>query len=274
MKINTLYTYKSEQQVWRILLTDEDQFVIETRDLNTREVFFNCIEIETGKEIFKDYQLEEKFWIGIETIYKDVIFFHKYAQPDMPGHKEIFCFDIASQKLLWKQDTLTFLFAHNDQVICAANTFEGWHYYALDYKTGEIVADYGENTAQINTLKNLAEDEKDFSRYKFPEKITKEIIKKIEEETVLKDTLLKLDIIGDVEYTYYDDLFLMNYHYKIPGGIIQNKFTAVDLEENKIIFNEILITEAKAFVPDTFFVYKDILILLKERNQIIICRIE
>jgi hypothetical protein len=273
MKIKKLYTYKSEQNVWRILLTNADQFVIETRDVNTKEVFFNCIDIKSGKTVFKDYQLEEKYWAGIETIYKDVIFFHKYAKPDMPGHKEIFCFDIASQKILWQQDALTFLFVYSDLVICSVNTFEGWHFYALDYKTGEIVTDYGENAAQINTLKNLAEGEKDFSQYKFPEKITKEIIKKIEEETIIKESLRNLDIIGDVEYTYYDDLFLMNYHYR-AGGILQNKFTAVDLEKNKIIFNEILNSEAKAFVPDTFFVYKDILILLKERDQIIICRIE
>ncbi len=274
MKIKKLYTYETKQHVWRILLTDAGQFVIETRDIETKEVFFNCIDIETGKPLFKDYQPEEKYWVGIETIYKDVIFFHKYAKPDLPGHKEIFCFDIAAQKILWKQGAYTFLFVYNDQVICAADTFEGWHFYALDYKTGEVVTDYGENAAQINSLRNLAEDEKDYSLYKFPEKITKEIIKKIEEETVIKDTLRSLDIIGDVEYTYYEDLFLMNYHYKIAGGLMQNKFTAVDLERNKIIFNEILNSEAKAFVPDTFFVHRNILILLKERNQIIICRIE
>lgn len=274
MKIKKLYTYKSEQQIWRILLTGAEQFIIETRDPDSREVFFNCIDIETGKPLFKDYQFEEKSWIGIEVIYKDVIFFHKYAKPDMPGHKEIICFDIASQKVLWSNDRLAFLFVYNDQVISSVNTFEGWHFYALDYRTGEVVADYGENAAQINQMRNLAEDEKDFSLYKFPDKITKDLIRKIDGKTVIKDLILNLDIIEDVEYTSYEDLFLMNYHHRDAGNFLRNKFAAVDLEKNKIIFEEVLNNDAKAYAPDCFFIHKNILILLKDKNQIIICRIE
>lgn len=274
MKIKKLYTYKSQQQIWRILLTDFNQFVIETRDTETRDVFFNCIDIETGKPIFKDFQFEEKSWIGIETIYKDVIFFHKYAQPDMPGHKEIICFETATQKILWQEDKLTFLFAYNDQVISSVNTFEGWHFYALDYKTGNIIADYGENAAVVNQMRNEAEDARDYSLYKFPDKMTKDLVRNIEGNTKIKDLILNLDIVGDVEYTSLGDLFLMNYHHRGVGNIMRNSFAAVDLEKNKIIYEEILNSEAKNFVPDCFFVYSNILVLLKEKDQIIICRIE
>lgn len=274
MKINKLHTYKSEQQIWRILLTDFSQLVIETRDTDSREVFFNCIELETGKPVFSDLQFEEKSWIGIEAIYKDVIFLHKYAQPQMPGHKEIICLDIATQQILWRSDSLVFQFVFNDQVIAAANTFEGWHYYALDYKTGEVITDYGENGAQINQMRNSAEDEKDFSHYKFPDKITKDLVRQIEGKTAIKDIILNLDIIEDVEYTSYKDLFLMNYHYRDVGNFLRNKFAAIDLEKNEVIFEEVLNENARGFAADCFFVYRNILILLKERDRIIICRIE
>ncbi len=274
MKIKKLYTYNSGQQIWRILITEGEQFIIETRDPDTKDVFFNCIDIETGKPVFKDFQHEEKSWIGIEAVYKDVIIFHKYAKHDLPGHKEIICMDIATQQILWCEDKLTFMFIYNSQVIASIDTFEGWHFYALDYRSGEIVADYGENAAQINQMRNLAEDEKDYSNYKFPDKMTKDIIRQIEGETVIKDLILNIDIFGEVEYTSTGDLFLMNYHQRESGNIMRNKFAAVDLEKNKIIFEEILNTETSTFAPDCFFVYKNILILLKEKNQIIICRIE
>lgn len=274
MKIKKLYTYKSKQQIWRILLTDFNQLVIETRDSETREVFFNCVDIETGKPVFKDFQFEEKSWIGIEAVYKDVIIFHKYIQPDLPGHKEIICFDTASQKILWSEDKLTFLFLYNDQVISSVNTFDGWHFYALDYKSGQIVADYGENALQINQMRNASDEEKDFSLYKFPDKMAKDLIRKIEGDTKIKDLILNLDIVGDVEYTSHNDLFLMNYHHRDIGNITRNKFAAIDLERNKVIFEEVLNSEVKAFVPDCFFVYRNFLILLKEKDQIIIGRIE
>jgi hypothetical protein len=274
MKINKLYTYKSEQQIWRILLTDFRQFVIETRDPDSREVFFNCIDIETGNTIFKDYQFDEKSWIGIETIYKDVVFFHKYAQPSLPGHKEIICFDIAAQQVLWRSDSLTFQFVSNDQVIAAASTYSGWHFYALNYKTGEVITDYGENASQIQQMRNSADDEKDYSRYKFPEKITKDLIKHLDGDTAIKDIILNLDIIEDVEYTSYEDLFLMNYHHRETGNFLRNKFAAVDLTKNKVIFEEVLNNNAKGYAPDCFFIYENILILLQEKDRIIIYRIE
>lgn len=274
MKIKKLYTYTSQKQIWRILLTGENQFVIETRDMITRDVFFSCIDIAAGKPLLSDFQFEEKSWIGIEAVYKDVILFHKYAKPDMPGHKEIICFDIATQKILWQEEKLSFLFVYNDQVVSSVNTFEGWHFYALDYKTGEMVADYGENAQLINQMRAVAESEKDYSDYKFPERITKDIIRNLEGDTVIKDIILGIDILGDVEYTSLEDLYVMNYHHRDKGNITRNKFAAIDLSKNKVIFEEILNSDTKAIVPDCFFIYKNYLILLKEKNQIIVCRIE
>ena len=274
MKIKKLYAYKSKQHVWRILLTDSNQFLIETRDVNSKEVFFNCIDIKTGKPIFSDFQFEEKYWMGIETIYKDVIIFHKYAKPDMPGHKEIICFDIASQKVLWSNDTLIYLFIYNDQVLAASESFTGHTYYALDYRSGQVSATYGDNSALINQLKIKAEEEKDYSAYKFPEKISKETLLQIEDETQVKEIIKNLDIIGDVEYTSYENLLLMNYFFRAGGRKLQNKFTAIDLAANKVVFENVLMEDAKGFAPDSFFVYNNILILLKERDQVIVCGIE
>jgi len=274
MAINKLYTYKSEQQIWRILLTDSDQFVIETRDAATKEVFFNCIDAYTGKTVFRDYQFSEKSWIGIEAVYKDVIFFHKYAQPDLPGHKEIICFETASQKILWTNNSLTFMFVYNGQAAASVETFEGRRFYLLDYKTGMITADLGENPLQINRMKNMAEEEKDYSQYKFTDKISKETIKNLEGAGALKDLLRNLDIVEDVEYTSYKDYLLVNFHQRENGNNLRNRFAAVDLISNEVVFEETLNSNSKVITPDSFFVYRDILILLREKDQIIICRFE
>ena len=99
MEIKKLYSYKSEKQIWRILISGSDKLILETRDLNTKEVFFNCLFIENGKSIFSNLQLDEKCWIGIEDIYKGIIFFHYFPKPDMPHHKGIIAFDITAQKI-------------------------------------------------------------------------------------------------------------------------------------------------------------------------------
>ncbi|HUX92187.1 MAG TPA: DUF4905 domain-containing protein, partial [Ignavibacteriaceae bacterium] len=93
MKIKKEYEYSNRRQIWRLIPTDSGKIIIEDRNVETKEAFFNCLDIYTGKKKFSNLQLDEKYWIGIETIYKDIIFFHKYLKPDMPGHIGIIAYD-------------------------------------------------------------------------------------------------------------------------------------------------------------------------------------
>jgi hypothetical protein len=111
MKIKKLYEFTHKRQLWRILPTNTGKLLIEERDTQLKEAYFNCLEIDKGKKIFENIQLEEKFWIGIESVYRDIIFFHKYLKPDMPAHKGIIAFDINSASILWENMDYNFLFA-------------------------------------------------------------------------------------------------------------------------------------------------------------------
>ena len=93
-----------------MLPTSTGKLIIEERDIENKEVFFNCIDISTGERIFSDFQLDEKFWVGIEAIDEDVIYFHKFMKPDMPGHQGIIAFDINSESILWENSEYSFLF--------------------------------------------------------------------------------------------------------------------------------------------------------------------
>ena len=79
-KISKTYSFTNKKQIWRLLLTKSDKLIIETRDTENKEVFFTCLDAFTGEPVFKNLQMDEKFWIGIETTYKDIIFFHKCNQ--------------------------------------------------------------------------------------------------------------------------------------------------------------------------------------------------
>ena len=108
MRLKKSFSFSDKNQIWRLLISNTDKLVIETRNTEAKEVFFHCIDFEKGKVLFNNFQFDEKFWIGIEAIQKDKIFFHKFAKPNMPDHKKIICYDIIQQKILWQNDELTF----------------------------------------------------------------------------------------------------------------------------------------------------------------------
>jgi hypothetical protein len=52
-----------------------------------------------------------------------------------------------------------------------------------------------------------------------------------------------------------------------------NKFIAIDLYTGKKLLTEVLNKEAKSLFTDSFFVYKDFLFLLIEKNEIEVYRL-
>ena len=273
MKIEKSYTFKNEKQIWRLLLTSSDKLLIETRDTENKEVHFSCLDAFTGKPIFENLQLEEKFWVGIETTYKDLIFFHKFAKPDMPGHKEIIAFDINTQKVLWQTDEYAFLFIYNERVYCFKQMFEGQKFFALDYKTGELVEELESDYDAIDDLSARSEEENHYNDYLFPIQFSEEFV---ESETISKITKEKtkdLQVTGEIEYNVYENILLMNFYNKVFEGSLVNNFFAFDIETEKELFNIVLNSDANAFVPDSFFLYKNLLFLLKGKKEVLVCSI-
>jgi hypothetical protein len=273
MEITKLYSYKSTGQIWRILISDSEKLLIETRDTNTKEVFYNCFDLESGEKFFSDLQLDDKIWIGIEAVYKDIILFHKFPKPDLPQHKQIIAYDIASEKILWTNTDLSFLFIHNNLVYAFQQEFEGRSFYALDYLNGEIVKEYGNDFKTVNKFRSQSEEEKDWSKYIYPK-----IFNNAENDARILETIKtntkNLAIEGEAEYNLFQDLLLFNFHNKILEGFFVNKFLAVDLKRGQIVLSEILNAKTSALFTDSFFVYKNLLFLLKEKNEIAVYKLE
>ena len=266
MKLHRNYTFSNNRQIWRIVPGGEGKLVIEERDPVTREVFFSCIEMDTGKVLLDGLQFDEKFWIGIEDVYKDVILFHKYHKPDMPWHSGIIAYDINKKVQLWNSEEFIFSLVYDNILYCYKNKFEGRSYCKLNYKTGELIADIGENSNVIAGLKELRDSEI-YNGYKFPEVLNHsngeiaEIIDKMRSDEV---------ITGKIDYLKINDLLLTSYHRVINEGKLQNCFKALDIRLKKVIFMEILNKEITNFIPDSFFLINDLIFLLKEKEKLFV----
>ena len=229
MKLKKLYKHNNKKQIWRILPTTNNKVVLEERDAKTKEVFFSCLDIESGKKIFKDIQLEEKNWIGIESIYKDVIFFHTYGKPDMPAHKRIIAFDILSQSILWQNDSYVFSFVYEEKVYCYQQRFESRVFFALDYLTGNVLEDFGNDASTINKLKEESDAKFWEQNYLFPEYFSRNNSAEIDNQKYLKQILTEKVIKGEISYLNYEGILLFNYHEVAKNNTYTNIFTVVDL---------------------------------------------
>ncbi len=268
MKIKKKYTHHNKRPIWRVLPTETSKLIVEEREKDNKQVYFNCLNIESGKKIFKNFQLEEKFWIGIEAIYNDMIYFHKFVKPDMPQHVGIIAMDLNEQKILWENFNISFLFIWKEKVYSFQQMFEGRKYFSLDYKSGNLLEDFGDDVGLINEVKKELDESDAYAGYLFPISYNSNITVAANLKEVFQKLRNDFTFSGNIEYVQKNNLLLFNFHIVNSEGNLSNRFKALDLSSGKYIFEETLIKETKTFAPDSFFVKDDLLFILFGKNRL------
>ncbi len=273
MKLKKLYKHDNGKQIWRILPTSNNKVVIEERDIKTKEVYFNCLEIDSGKKLFNEFQFDEKNWIGIESIYKDIIFVHSYLKPDMPAHKSIIAFDILSQSILWQNDDYIFSFVCDDKVYCYQQRFESRVFFALDYLTGNVVDDFGTDSTKLQQFREEANSEFEKQNYLFPEYFDRNDIVTENYQKYLLQILTDNVIKGKISHLRMADLLMYNYHEINKNNTFNNIFVTFDLRKNKILLKETLDKNLVNLMPESFFVKDNFLFLIIDKTKLFVYQI-
>lgn len=265
-KIKKQYSFTNYRQIWRLIPTDSDKIIIEEREKNKKEVFFNCLNIKTGEIIFNNLQLLDKFWTGIEIVYKDIIFFHNYLKPGLPIHTGIIAFNIESKKIVWKTDDYNYLYIKDDKVYTYKSKFEGREFSILDYRTGKLLEDLGSDPKNINIIR--AEESKNPEEIIFPKQINlsfnysfTNIINELKTEKTLADLL---------NYIELDNLLFINFHEVLSTGNYRNKIRIIEIDSKKVILEEILDRETKLLLPESFFIINRLVLLIKEKIKLVV----
>lgn len=266
------YSFSNNRDIWRLIPSESGYLIIQERDFKTKEFFFNGLSIGDGKIIFKDHQLDEKYWIGIEAVYKDKIFFHKYRKPDMPGHKGIYALDISSQKVIWQNEDLIFQFVKEEKIFACQSTFDGREYFMLNYLTGEIIERLDCDAKQINKLReeSFKEDFTNkflFSERKNPDDKTPEFLE------VFKSIKNTSEVIGEINWLVYNDAVLFNYHVALKEKTYTNYFEVFDISRKKKLLKEKINSGVSSLIPESFFMLDNLLFLLVEKTKLVVYKI-
>ena len=270
MKLKKIYRFDNKRQIWRIIPTETNKLIVEEREPEKKQAYFNCLALDSGKKLLKDFQLEDKFWVGIEAVRNDIIFFHKFAKPDMPKHRGIFAFDIRNKNVLWENSELIFQFLLKEKLYAFREKFQGRSYVSINPLTGEIIEEVGENYNFINALRNESLIEEDSKGQMFPEIFETDSLNDNRAENFIKSLRNVFVISGKIEYILKNELLLLSFHEVSFKGNFNNLFKAVDLSTGKYILEEVIAKETSLYLTDSFFVKDDYLFLLfgKTRLQV------
>lgn len=300
MKLKKKLNFKSNNQIWRILISDisnlsSEKLLIEERDLNRKEVYYSCIDLSSDKMLFNQWQPEiliepninlddiiqnglmnktndfdfnttkEKFWFGVEAFYSDLIFFHSFLKPDLPIHKGLFIFDLFNRKIVWQSNDYNYLFIHKDELYAYQQSFDGRIYFKLNPFTGELIEELGNNDILIKELKDDF-DAENYNSYSFPEQNF--LLLNSEYSDLITKFVSEHAVKEKPEIIKYEDTLLISFHTLNKNGFYNNNFQVLDINTKKIIFKDVLNKNVEKLQFDSFFIKNNILYLLKEKNEL------
>lgn len=267
IKVQKLFSFNQGRNIWRIILTDLDQIVIEERDINKKEVYFSCIDRISGKSFWKNKTfLDEKFWIGIEGTIGNYLILHQFQKPDMPNHKKIIAVDLNSGEILWVNDDLTFYDLDENYIYGFIPRFEQNEFFKLSIESGEILDNLGNDDEARPFLDSIKE--KDYSRYSF----TQNLNSNLNDESITKfvnQFITDSYYVNFCEYINRSSYLIFNVYDKIEPKSLINRLIVIDKLEGKPILIETLNRATPAPVPDSFFMFDDDLYFIKDKVELI-----
>jgi len=264
------WSYAAHGSIWRIEISESGKILGESRDQEQKVVSFFCLEAETGVLRWQDRKLEERWWIGIESLQGETLLLHQFAQPDLPEHKSIIALDIRTGKERWRNDELTYWFGLRGKVYAYRSTFDKRIGYMLDLDTGVTEQTFSENLDELRALRTVSFQEASPGGSRFPEVLVQTLEDASITGLVEKETSGKR-VAGDVEYIRERHSLLFSYHELGRGSssevpLYDSHFVIFDLRRRKRVYSEVLARGLRIPVPNSFFVRHPFAYFVKNQN--------
>jgi hypothetical protein len=258
--------------IWRIILTAQNTIIGETRDQSAKVVRFFSVDAYSGNPLWKGFQFDEPWWIGIETAYDSWLILHGFARPDMPEHRGIWMVDLATGKLLWKNNELTFWFISHQKLFAYKYIFDKRLGYEIDLSTGNILYEYGDHLDDLHELRKQAvqKESEDQQGILLPD-VFRKGQGSLEVDAVIQKTTGGNALDGWTEYLLHENILIISYYQKeelSESAGLKNILSVYNLKRKISVFHEIIAHGLQIPSMDTFFVKNEYAYFIKNQNTL------
>jgi hypothetical protein len=234
-------------QIWKFMIDESAGLLFaEVRDAEKREVSFASIDLNTGVLNFSGLTLPEKWLSGLQGSFNGTLFLHGYLSAQSPIHKGIVAFDGTTCTELWSNYTYAISNITINGPIAYNAQIQPPLRYLLDSQTGAMLRPYN---ASIDA--------------------------DIEQHIALPDILIAMpsgfnvffesEPTGNFHYMEHNDFRIVSLHTINNGLLKQHLFVTLN---GDIVYTDILTDEIQKLQPESFIMYKNQLIYIKNTREL------
>jgi hypothetical protein len=234
------------------LLPEKNLLLLEVRSPQEKRVSFFALQYQDNVFLWKNFQLEEAWWVSLSAAVADKMIFTIYLETQNPDKKGILVYDIQSTRLAWWNNDFSLTGTSQNTINGYASKW-GNREVTLAIATGEEIQDasssvqkdpdvilrpvqYSEGTPHFATVKTFLEQK------------------------------LNLSPVGAFEYLEFDSRIFVSYYVMETG--LANYLLIMD-NDGEVLLHEKLAEQLKGIGMETFFVLSGCVFFVKNREDLV-----
>ncbi|MEX1239786.1 MAG: DUF4905 domain-containing protein [Cyclobacteriaceae bacterium] len=244
--------------IWNTLADgNRPRLFLEVRDVQEKKVSFSALNLQKYEWLWNEVMLEEPWWVSLAAMSGDILLFTMYTDTDNPDRKSLMAYDLSDNKMSWWYNGFSF---------SGANAL---YVKGIDarFPAKEIILDLFSGKA-LQQVDFHLEDSQNFP-----------VIRpfQYEEGTGHFDTVrdflqarLGIAPVATIDYLEFQRLIMVSVF--VQENNLANYLIVLD-SGGEVVFNEKLGENLKGVGLDTFFIYSDHLIFVKNKSELITYKI-
>jgi len=231
--------------IWRMDIDEmSDTIYLEIRAGENKLVSFAAVDLASGITKFEDVMLPERWLSGIETAFNNVLLLHGYQAENAPVHRGLTAI-AADGSVLWSNYGLAFDHLSINGPITYAAQIQPRKLFLTDINTGINIRRFESGL-----------DEEYFNAILFPQHFNK------------VDLNFKLPVEsynGVADCLSYNNYRIVSLHTLFAGQLKQHLYV---LEDEGLIYEDLLNDNIQKMQPEAFIVYKNRIIYIKNKTEL------
>lgn len=231
--------------IWRVgIQEDKGYLAIESREIETKKVFFSVLNLQTGELFFKEKVFAESMNANLAYLSEHNLLLKLNENSESLECKGLIAIDLKSAEIIWEK----YNFGLHQATSYGIQIFDPRIYPRkfswVNHKTADLLPD---PETPLNEYSSLL----------FPE---------INRNYTFPDFLSHNLIIGDVWEVKINNLQIICFHEKIEDKLQQRLLI---YQIGKVLHDDILIQNIQKLQPESFFIINKQLLYIRNKNEIV-----
>lgn len=254
------FSHRFDGVIWNMIAgAENDPLVIEARNTATRQVSFSALHLPSGAFLWRDRSLDEPWWINLTLINHGILIFTIYLDTNNPDKKGILAYNATDLSLIWWNNDFSVSSLTPSALKGYSQKF-GMKELAVEIGTGkETATQPGEPVLEPYMLRKPVQYVEGSEYF----------------ETVKRflSNQLNLNVVSALEYLETTENMVISCYIADAGGRDLANFLIVFSKSGKCLLKDEISSQVKGIGFDTFFVLRNNLIFIKNKNELISYRI-